>query len=531
MGFMQPGAGFSGFFSRWGWGNKNVYGEIFGKTVTQDEVTERANRELIVFDIQNNSGLNNYEMTNRAQAGAFMSLGVLAAAERRGIRVSDREVAEFISKQAKFRSPETGTYDKKLCSSYIDGDLKANGFTAADLDAAVREYIIKEKLFRELNDSVVVTEGEIEQYYKLLNEKYYVSYGIFDKAKYLDKVKVNIEEAKNYFATYSPDMNDYMPGKSKILLVEFRYDSPEAKASAAKELTPKAIKEFYDKNPYLFPDNSKKKPKDGKFPTLPLEKVKDKIKQILAARYAKKFAADKAEEFASAAYDAVGEAAEKKQRRVFEDILARFKYKAVATDWLSDDVTKSKIKEPALIREISITREVPVSNSVAGEKSAYVAFIIERIAPRPALFEEIKEKIIARMKDQEALKMARSRAREFAAKLQKMDPAARLKAVNASKSPDFKTAKPFSLLSPPRIPYAGTIIRAVLEIGNGEVAPVQRIADGAIVVMLRKRILPAMSGLDKERVKLTAEYKREKISAVQNNFLIWLQSKCKRPQQ
>ncbi|MDD5598473.1 MAG: SurA N-terminal domain-containing protein [Victivallaceae bacterium] len=534
MGFMQPGAGFSGFFSRWGWGKKGVYGEIFGKTVTRDEVAESADRELIITDILYNSGLNSYAAANRAQTGAFIGLGLLAAAERRGIRVGDKEISAFIFERAKFRNAETKAFDKKLYASYIDGDLKANGFTAADLDAAVREYLIKDKLLEELRDSVVVTESEIREYYKLLNEKYYVSYGIFDKAQYLGKVKVSLEDAKNYFAGYTPAQEDYIPGKTKILLVAFRYDGPEIKKLVAQELTPKAVRDFYDKNPGLFPDNSKKKAKNGKSVPLPFEKTANKAKEILAARYAKKFASDKAAAFAEAAYDAIGESAEKKQRKVFEELVAEFKNKAVVTDWISDDADKisSSVKEPELVREISISREVPVSNSVVGAEAAYVAFIIDRIVPRPAFFEEIKEKIIAKLKEQEALKTARSQAREFVAKLQKLDKGARLKAVNASKNPEFKMAEPFSLMSQPRMQYAGNIVRTAMGLADGEIASPQRIQEGALVIVLRKRILPAMSGLDKKQKEtITNIYKMQKTSIVQNTFYTWLQSKCKRNEQ
>ena len=531
MGFMQPGAGFSGFFSRWGWGKKGAYGEIFGKTVTRDEVAESADRELIVTDILYNSGLNSYAAANRAQTGAFMGLGLLAAAERRGLSVSDKEIFTFIFERPKFRNQETKAFDKKLYSSYIDNDLKANGFTAADLDAAVREYLIKDKLLDELRDSVVITDGEIREYYKLLNEKYYVSYGIFDKAQYLGKIKVSLEDAKKYFAGYTPAMEDYIPGKTRILLVAFRYDDPEFKKLAAKELTPKAVKDFYDKNPGLFPDAGKKKTKDGKPVALPFEKVENKAKEILAARYVKKFASDKASTFAEAAYDAIGESPEKKQRKVFEELVVEFKNKAVLTDWISDNADKvsSSVKERELVREISVSREVPVSNAVVGKEAAYVAFIIDRITPRPAFFEEIKEKIIAKLKEQEALKMARSQAREFVAKLQKLDRGARLKAMSASKSPEFKMAAPFSLMSQPRMQYAGSIVRTAMGLADGEAASPQRIQEGALVIVLRKRILPAMSGLDKkQKERITNIYKMQKTSVVQNTFYAWLQSKCKR---
>ncbi len=523
MGFMQPGLGLSELFSNWG--KKNIYGEVFGETVSRNDIIRKADRDLIVNDLIYNTGLNSYPAAGRIQANAFMNLCLLAAAERRGINASDKEIANFIFARAKFKNPKTQVFDKKLYSNYIDGDLKANGFSAGDLDIAVREYLIKSKLLDELKNSLVVTDGEIREFYKLLNEKYYVSYGIFDKAQYLKKVKVTLEEAEKYFAGDTPAIEDYIPGKSKVLLVEFKYSHPEIQKRVTKELTPKAVEEFYKNNKNLFMDfKDSKKPK-----IIPFDKVKGKAKKMLAARYAKKFASAKAVEFAEAAYDVVGETIGKKQRKAFEEILREFEYTATATDWFSDDAKNvAGINEKSLIREICTLREVPVSNSVVGKKAAYVAFVTDRIMPRPALFEEIKDKVIARIKQQKALEMARSQAREFVAKLQKMERPVRLKAITESEKPEFKMLESFSLMEAPRGQYGNIIGNAVRELRDGEVAPAQKIPDGALIVVLRKRILPAMSGLNKKEKKMLVNiYERQKMSVSESAFLDWLHTNCK----
>jgi hypothetical protein len=395
-------------------------------------------------------------------------------------------------------------------SKYIDGELKSNGFSASDLDLSVREYLINSKLLDELQDSVVVTADEVKEFYRLLNEKYYVSYAVFDKAQYMKKIKVSKTEAENYFKGYTPSTEDYIPGKSKALIVEFKYDTPEIRKFAAEKLTPEVLKDFYDKNKKMFTEKDK---------VVPFAKAQDKIKKILAVRYAKKIASGKAAEFAEAAYDAVGEAVEKKQRKAFDEVLDKFKYKAVETGWIGDNARKiGKISEPALVREISALREVPVSNHVIGENAAYVAFVTARVMPREAVFEEIKDKIITKLKEQKALNMARSQARELVAKLQKMDGAGRLKTINASKTPAFKMLKPFSLIDTPRIQYGNEITGLVKELSNGEVAPARKTFDGALVVVLRKRVLPAMKDFDKKQKMLTDIYKRQKIAVAQGAF-------------
>lgn len=502
-----------------GFGSGNAYGEIFGESVSHSETIEKANRDLIIGDLMFNAGLESHSDPQKMQINAFNSLSLLAASKRRGITVSNKEITEFITGRAKFKAPKTQLFDKELLSTYIDGELKSNGFSADELDLAVREHLINTKLLEELQDSVVVTQDEVKVFYRRANEKYYVSYALFDKTQYLKKIKVSEEEAKNYFKGYTPAKEDYIPGKSKVLLVEFKYKTPEIQKLVTKELSSKAIKDFYDKNKKLFMNKTK---------VIPFAKAKSKARSILASRYAKKFAVEKASKFAETAYE-IGDIEEENQRKAFDDLLVEFKYKAVQTDWIKDNAEKvGAINEPALVKEISIFREVPVSNHVIGKNAAYVAFIIEKIMPRPALFEEIKTKIVIRLKEQKALQMARSQARELVAKLQKMSRAERMKAITVSKDPKFKSLKAFSLKNSSRARYAYAISGMVNEISNGEVAPAQQSIDGAIVAVLRKRVLPGMKAFAKEQKILTSIYKREKVSAAQGGFSAWLQTKCMR---
>ena len=516
MGLLRP-SGIGSIFSNLG--SKNVYGEIFGEDVSRNDLKDKADRDLIVSDLMYNIGLNSYPSAKRAEASAFSNLCLLASAKRRGINASDKEIAEFITGRAKFINPKTLAFDKKLCSDYIDGDLKVNGFTADDLDLAVREHLINTKLLEELQNSVVVSQDEVKEFYRLLNENYYVSYALFDKTKYLKKIKISKDEAKKYFVGYNPEIADYIPGQSKVLLVEFKYNTPEIKQLVKKELTSAAIKDFYTKNSKLFMNKTK---------VIPFAKAKSKAKKMLAVRYTTKFASEQAAKFAEAAYDAVGEALAKKQRQAFDKVLADFKYKAVQTKWIKDDAKKiGTITEPLLVKEISIVREVPMTNHVVGKNAAYVAFITDKIIPRPAKFEEIKSKLIVKIKNEKALNMARSQARELVAKLQKMSKANRFKAVTGSKYPKFKSVKAFSLMAAPRIKYGNAIAGMAKDLANGEVAPAQNSVDGAIVVLLRKRILPAMKAFAKKEKMLTNIYKRQKVSAAQGAFSAWLQSKCK----
>ena len=83
-------------------------------------------------------------------------------------------------------------------------------------------------------------------------------------------------------------------------------------------------------------------------------------------------------------------------------------------------------------------------------------------------------------------------------------------------------------MAPPRSQYGNAITGQARELKSGEVAPAQKTLNGSIVIVLRKRVLPAMSGFDKKQKEmLTNIYKRQKISVAQGAFSAWLQTKCK----
>ena len=133
MGILRPG-GLGDIFSRWG--SKNAYGEIFGETVSRNDINGKSDRDLIISDLMFNAGLNNSPAAYKVQANAFSKLCLLAAAKRRGITASNKEITDFIIGRAKFRNSKTQKFDNKLYGKYIDGELKSNGFSAPNTPEA-----------------------------------------------------------------------------------------------------------------------------------------------------------------------------------------------------------------------------------------------------------------------------------------------------------------------------------------------------------------------------------------------------------
>jgi len=100
---------------------------------------------------------------------------LLLEAGRMGLRVSDEELQEHIVKIPSF-SPG-GKFDRRIYEMYLDRvNVKPEAF-----ETGQREYLLRQKLERLVEDSVDVTDGELATAYKTRNPK--AKTGDFEKNK------------------------------------------------------------------------------------------------------------------------------------------------------------------------------------------------------------------------------------------------------------------------------------------------------------------------------------------------------------
>lgn len=519
LGFLTPG--FTGMFSSMARGGSSL-GTVFGRKVGFEELRVQSNRNLISFSLlYGGVPLSNNNLSEMASQNAFPAICRIEAAKRRGIKITDQQIADFIAKLPLFQNKDSKNFDLTLYRRYLDNMLTPNGLGALELDNSVRDFLVQQELNREISESVVVTPGEVLAFYNSLFEKLDVWVGRFNASDFAATVKVTDTELTKYFE--STRKNYTIPAKFQITLTSFEYNSIPL---TPEEISDPAVEKFYNENKALFApppagDENKTPPV-----TPPLKEIKTKVKAELINKLKSGRAIRNAQVFARDVYDKVGEAPAKDQYKIFTEFAAQNKLSLVKTGWF--DATAEAIdelKEPELIKQVTgVYEQVPVTNAVAGRKAAYVAFVTERKEARPAEFSEAQVKVRQDVKSIKSREAALSTARETVKRIAQSKE--RLKDVKLMTQPKFEKIDTFILSDPP-YGQEGPMIAGMAEnIKADNVSEARDTEDGAMVIFVEKRTMPGAAEFESKRQMTESFYRQKKVGAAQAAFNSWLESKC-----
>ena len=330
MGFLTPGQfGCDGFGS----GSGMTVGTAFGEKVTLGDL-EQIRREN---DVLARAGMSMGRDMDYSEA--FQRYCLEVAARRQGLAVGDAEVIDFVKKFPVFQ--ENGQYSPARYKEFKENLVRAGGSDELFVEA-LRGVLLSAKLQNQLGYNRVVTDGELEAFYRRDNVKYDVKTAIFSTDAYLKDVKNDPAAMKAYFDEHAG--NYRISGKVAAFLVEFpnaRYlKEAEAKATDAE------VKKFFDTRPQLFV----KLAKDGKMPEFEACRKEAKAEFIKAA--CRDLAMRHAYEFAAAAYDAVSEAGDGRAE-VFRKLAAKEKAEVVDTGLVDFNAPAiGKISSPELLQNL-----------------------------------------------------------------------------------------------------------------------------------------------------------------------------------
>lgn len=119
---------------------------------------------------------------------------LIQEAERMGLRISDEELQAYILKIPAF-SPG-GKFDKKIYDSYFDRvNIKPEAF-----EMSQREYLLRQKLERLVEDSVAVNDSELAGAYATRNPK--AKAGEFEKNRDSFRKQLLAEKQRDALTVY-----------------------------------------------------------------------------------------------------------------------------------------------------------------------------------------------------------------------------------------------------------------------------------------------------------------------------------------
>ncbi len=511
MGFLTPGT----FGGCSGAGDQKV-GTAFGKNVTYTDLRQ------VMVDMNIFMSLMYGMSYDLSVEQAFSQYAYIEAARQRGLTVSDREVSEFIVNLARFRTDNK--FDAAKYNEFIR-NMEKTGISSKAVQEAVRNGLLGGKLQESIRNTVVVTDGEVESFWRIFNGNISARIAEFKFKDFEKSVKYTDAELQNYFKNNRQRYK--IPASSKAFVACFDYNLPSFGKEADSKITEKAMKEFYEQNKNLFTVNS------GKENVItPYEKAKSAVRIQLRDKLIKDIAFNTAQKFSGDVYDEVSMKGAD-CRQTFNAFAAKNKVKVIAVPEFKADAEKvGTLEAKDLAREIiASAKDVPITNAVAGKKGVYVGHAAGFKAERLAEMNEAKAKVIADLRDSKARQNAIDACEDLIKKLSVKNPADMLAAVKADKR--FTVIKPFNMASMimnnniQNIDEKDIAVRiGVNGLQPGEISRLLLVPGGVATVFVEKRNLADVKGFAGQKDIYTMRYREMKVQNALNEFNKYLSSQC-----
>lgn len=505
MGIMTPGQ-YSGCFG----GSQYNVGTIFGKKINLEDLQEVTRETQILYFT-----LLGFEPRETNYEQAFFNLAQRQAAKERGLVVSDKEVADFIQTIPRF--VVNGAFSDVAYTNYIK-NITSSNIDENTLVEAIRNYILMQKLYSEIQASVIVTDNEVENFYKIYNEKINVKRAEFLADNFKSKIEISNEALKAFFEA---NRNKYMvDANSKLLLATFEFDDPAIIAEANKLMTQDALKKYYENNKATFTVTNEK----GSTVT-PFESAIEQVKINFRAAKAKELAINKAQVFARDVYEAASEDTAN-SNKIFNQQAQSNKAKLVEVAKISAKDTKAgSVESPALIKEVfTNTLEVPITNAVIADKGVYVGYIFDFVPTRQAEFSEVAKQVYEDYKADLAYTAAITEANKVYNELKALDNVAMSAKINSLG--EFKSIKDLSLTTPPKDLVTSSTLGTAKNLKTKDLSNVVSIPGGAMLIYVESRTFPTLVDFEKDKEQTTARYRELKTQSAMAEFESYLSKQC-----
>ena len=159
---------------------------------------------------------------------------VTIGADRAGIRLSDRQLAEKIVAEPAFQ--EDGRFSKQR----YEAIARANNLTPPGLDERLRQDFAEQQFRDAILQTAFVPKATIDGFIRLSEQSRDVSVINFTPDQYLPKVKITPEQVKSYYDEHPKEFTT--PEEVKVDYIELSVDALAAQAT----VTPEEVKRYYD---------------------------------------------------------------------------------------------------------------------------------------------------------------------------------------------------------------------------------------------------------------------------------------------
>ncbi|MFB3918753.1 peptidyl-prolyl cis-trans isomerase [Candidatus Velamenicoccus archaeovorus] len=175
----------------------NIAGRIFGKNVSYDRFQQsmQAWKTHILLQYGEEAEKNLRPLLNPIN-GAWDRLIMLHEVRRRGIRISDRDVVDHITRLPFLQ--KNGRFDPQSYELFLKYTLRMD---ARQFEEQARQDISMTKVYEEVTKPVTITDDEARAEYKKQHTETRLRYVLFSPQSYKNNIAVTDEELNKYYET------------------------------------------------------------------------------------------------------------------------------------------------------------------------------------------------------------------------------------------------------------------------------------------------------------------------------------------
>ena len=193
-------------------------GKMFGRNVNFDEFNQVKQETTIQLIMQYGDAFFKIREFLNVNAQTWDRMILLDEAGRRNIRIDDQDVVAYIQNIPFFQ--RNNQFDSLLYNDILRESFRIQ---PRDFEEAIRNSLKIKTLFGEETLHVSVTDEEIEETFKMKNEKVQISYVLFSPKEHPVTKAFSDEEAKNY---YEKNLNQFlMPSGINLKYIELAFNT------------------------------------------------------------------------------------------------------------------------------------------------------------------------------------------------------------------------------------------------------------------------------------------------------------------
>jgi peptidyl-prolyl cis-trans isomerase D len=161
---------------------------------------------------------------------------VAVGAEKAGLRLSDKQLADRIAAEPAFQ------VDGRFSKDAYANIARANNLTPMGLDAKLREEFATQQFVAAIADTAFVPQASVESFLKLSQQSRDVSVVNLAPEAYMSQVKVGPDQVKGYYDSHAKEFT--VPERARVEYIELSADQ----LAARETVSPDDVKKAYEAN-------------------------------------------------------------------------------------------------------------------------------------------------------------------------------------------------------------------------------------------------------------------------------------------